>query len=207
MKIKDILKDLKKEYLSTAPSLEFKKSGWKELSVLLDKEPKQHTFYRSFLFRFAVVFFALFFLGGGSILVAAEKAKPGDTLYPVRQISQQAAALVKEIKILPTANNVEEEKNNKQAEDELRKTGEEIIDEPKEDKKEKHQQKDKSGPSSIEDKKDKEDKKIKEVKEKVEKFVEEEVKGKEKKKEKEDKDVERNINDVLKDSLNTLINN
>lgn len=168
MKIEKALKQLKKEYRSVSPRREFREHGWEEIRGLLDEGNSKYWFARSFAFRLVIVSLFLFLVSGGTIVVAAQKARPGDTFYPVKQFSEHVVTAIKEIKILPRTNQIPEAKNSIQSKKEEPSKTEEKTTE--------------SSPSAKNDKREEKEKikdEVKKEKEKVKSSVQSEVKGKE----------------------------
>jgi hypothetical protein len=85
MNTDEYLNDLKKEYSKTEATWHLKVSGWEKLSRQIDPtEIKKNHWLKNFGIAFAV--FAIFLLGTYKM---ASAALPGETLYPVKLISEE----------------------------------------------------------------------------------------------------------------------
>lgn len=90
MKIEKTLKSLKGKYNSISPGNEIKMSGWKIVEERITHE-QQKSFSKFFLFRYAVIVIIVFVAAVTTstigIISAAKNAKPTDTLYPVKKMT------------------------------------------------------------------------------------------------------------------------
>lgn len=93
MKTIDIFEKLKKEYREITPRKTFRKQGWEELQSLLDKQETTLS-WSTPLFKWASVAVILFFISSTGVLAFATQAKPGDTLYGVKKISERFVASI-----------------------------------------------------------------------------------------------------------------
>ena len=86
MIIEEYLKDLKEDYEKTDATWHLKMSGWNELSkrIGLLETPRRKSPFLYFAVGFAVL---LIFLAG--TIQIAQAALPGDTLYPVKILSEK----------------------------------------------------------------------------------------------------------------------
>lgn len=98
MKITQALKQLKKEYLATQPSELLREHGWDALEARIKEEQApglMRLWYvaKKPLFLIASVVLVVI-LGGTGTVYAAQWAKPGDRLYPVKIASERIAAQI-----------------------------------------------------------------------------------------------------------------
>ncbi len=105
------LENIKKEYLKIQPPKDLMEYGWLALKKEIEatERPKfkfLHMFTRGVVF--AVVLITI--LGGASVglVVASQKALPGDTLYPVKRFSENITAVVLSKKTDNVENRAEE---------------------------------------------------------------------------------------------------
>ena len=89
MNTENYLKELKKEYEQTDATWHLKMSGWTDLEKRIGLiEPKYKRIWkRSYAFGFAVVL--VFVLGLFSVYKTVLASVPGDTLYPVKVLSEK----------------------------------------------------------------------------------------------------------------------
>ncbi len=94
MKIENKLRKLKKQYDSFEPSDALVRHGWQALKNEL--EPANPPAKKGFRYRvFLASLLALTFLGFSfGAVYASQKTLPGDTLYPVKKISEDLTVLV-----------------------------------------------------------------------------------------------------------------
>ncbi len=89
--IEDQLENLRKEYRNLTPPVYLVHQGWSDLANQLDE--RQTTDLR-LLFGKGLVFASVILLLFGGLVTAAQAAKPGETLYPVKLLSDSVAARV-----------------------------------------------------------------------------------------------------------------
>jgi hypothetical protein len=97
MKLSELLKEAKKDYLAVKPPERVTTYGWLELREKLDKKFSLREFLFWFLVRpaFATALSILLLTGfAGAVLVSAQNSLPGETLYPVKRISEDVVASV-----------------------------------------------------------------------------------------------------------------
>ena len=91
MKIKNQLKQIRKSYLAIEPPSDFKKYGWlalrKEIEV---SERRRFTLFPVFTHNVVFTMIIIFLLAGTSIglVKASQGSLPGDTLYPLKRLSE-----------------------------------------------------------------------------------------------------------------------
>ena len=97
MKLEEFFKEAKKDYLSIKPPERVSLYGWLELRDKLDKKVWLHDFVLWFLLRpaFATALTILLLVGlAGAVAAASKNSLPGETLYPVKRVYEDIAAVV-----------------------------------------------------------------------------------------------------------------
>ena len=97
MKLEEFFKEAKKDYLSIKPPERVSLYGWLELRDKLDKKVWLHDFVLWFLLRPALATaLAILLLVGfaGGLAAASKNSLPGETLYPVKRVYEDIAAVV-----------------------------------------------------------------------------------------------------------------
>lgn len=100
MKLTQAFKQLKKEYLAIQPSELLREHGWNVLRQRIEEEEKSWGMRRVWVLLASVVLLVI--LGGAGTVYAAQSAKPGDALYPVKVASDRVAARIAPILARPT---------------------------------------------------------------------------------------------------------
>lgn len=125
MEIEDQLNKLKKQYISIEPSDSLAKHGWQALKDELELSipPAKKDFkYKVFLASFFTIVFIGFSFGA---VYASQKALPGDTLYPVKKVSEDLTVLVsgnRQVKIEKRAEEVIQAVESQKDKEVVRKT-------------------------------------------------------------------------------------
>ena len=97
MKLEEFFKEAKKDYLSIKPPERVSLYGWLELRDKLDKKVLLHDFVLWVLLRpaFATALVILLLVGfAGAVAAASKNSLPGETLYPVKRVYEDIAAVV-----------------------------------------------------------------------------------------------------------------
>lgn len=100
MKIEQILRSLKKDYLKIEPPKELVEYGWWALSKEIDEQasplPSKFTFAPIFARSIVFAAIALIVLVGASftLVYASQKALPRDTLYPIKRFSEDVISAI-----------------------------------------------------------------------------------------------------------------
>ena len=97
MKLEDFFNEAKKDYLFIKPPERVNLYGWLELRDKLDKKVWLHDFVLWFLLRpaFATALAILLLVGfAGAVAAASKNSLPGETLYPVKRVYEDIAAVV-----------------------------------------------------------------------------------------------------------------
>lgn len=97
MKLEEFFKEAKKDYLSIKPPERVSLYGWLTLRDKLDKKVWFHDFVFWLLVRPALATaLAILLLVGfaGTAVVASRNSLPGETLYPVKRVYEDIAAMV-----------------------------------------------------------------------------------------------------------------
>lgn len=92
MKIEEKITKMKKVYHGTTVSDDVVNKEWQALENVLGK---QHSTYVSPVFFRAFAFAAVVLLLSGGVVTLAQASKPGEFLYPVKEISQKVVEEVK----------------------------------------------------------------------------------------------------------------
>lgn len=106
MNIQHALKQLKQEYRATGPSELLREHGWSALLSRIEEEERGWAMRRAWMLLASVL--VLVILGGAGTVYAAQSAKPGDVLYPVKVASDRVAAQIAPILNRPEVEHKEE---------------------------------------------------------------------------------------------------
>lgn len=97
MKINSQLKQIRKDYQAIEPPSEFKKYGWLALRSKIEAyERRRFTFLPIFTHNIVFATITIVLLGGGFIglVKASQSSLPGDTLYPVKRLSETVTTAI-----------------------------------------------------------------------------------------------------------------
>lgn len=103
MKLSELLKEAKKDYLAVKPPERVTSYGWLELREKLDKKFSLRELLFWFLVRpvFATALSILLLTGfAGAVFVSAQNSLPGETLYPVKRISEDVLSSITGSKVI-----------------------------------------------------------------------------------------------------------
>lgn len=100
----DVLKQLKKEYMAIEPTALLREHGWEALRGRIAEE---QVFWRKPLYLMITIVLLIIVTTGGTVY-AAQSAKPGDVLYPVKVASNRVAAQIAPILNRPEGEHKEE---------------------------------------------------------------------------------------------------
>ena len=111
MKLSELLKEAKKDYLSVKPPERVTSYGWLELREKLDKKLSFRELAFLFLVRpaFATALSIILLTGfAGAVLVSAQSSLPGETLYPVKRISEDVLSSITGSKVIKLESRAQE---------------------------------------------------------------------------------------------------
>lgn len=97
MKIKNQLKQIRKNYLKIEPPADFKKYGWLALRKEIEAhERRKFTFLPIFTRNIVFATITIVLLGGGFIglVKASQSSLPGDRLYPLKRLTETVTTVI-----------------------------------------------------------------------------------------------------------------
>lgn len=96
MKIEQILRSLKKDYLKIEPPKDLVEYGWWALKKEIETERPKFAFIPVFArsITFAAIILAVLIGASFTLVYASQNALPGDTLYPIKRFSEDVTSVI-----------------------------------------------------------------------------------------------------------------